>query len=73
MKKKVLCRFMTSGKVLKLVERTESDGSWTDYLIMDGRKRAKKSKVYYSAELAWFEFENRCKEYFDYVMEGGQS
>lgn len=72
MEKKVLCRFMISGKVLKLVERTEVGGRWSDFLIMDGRKRAEKSKVYYSAELAWFEFENRCKEYFDYVMEGGQ-
>ena len=68
----MLCRFMISGKVLKLVERTEIGGRWTDYLIMDGRKRAEKSKVYYTAELAWLEFENRCKEYFDYVMEGGQ-
>lgn len=68
----MLCRFMISGKVLKLVERTEVGGRWTDYLIMDGRKRAQKSKVFYSTDLAWCEFENMCKECFDYVMEGGK-
>lgn len=72
MEKKVLCRFMISGKVLKLVERTEIGGRWTDYLIMDGRKRAEKSKVYYSIQMAWYEFENMSKEYLDYVMEGGK-
>ena len=71
MEKKVLCRFMISGKVLKLVERTELGSSWTDYIIMDGRKRAQKSKVFYSTELAWYVFENMCKKCFDCVMEGG--
>ena len=71
MTKKVLCRFMINGKVLKLVERPELGGRWTDYLIMDGRKRAENTGIYNTYSIAWESFCNLCNEYFDYVMEGG--
>lgn len=72
MTNKVLCRFMIGGKVLRLVERTEDGGRWSDYLIMDGRKRAERGRVYTTYSTAWNDFESMCWNYFNYTMEGGQ-
>lgn len=72
MDKRVLCRFMIGGRVLKLVERTEQGGRWSDYVIMEGRKRAEAARVYNSDSLAWDAFESICRSYFDYYMEGGK-
>lgn len=71
MEKKVLCRFMIGGKVFKLVERTEIGGRWSDYLIMEGRKRAEAARIYNSYSVAWDAFESICRSHFDYLMEGG--
>ena len=71
MRKKVVCRFMIGGKILRLVERTETGGRWSDYVIMDGRKRAEHGRVFNTYETAWDTFESNCKLYFNYVMEGG--
>lgn len=71
MEKKVLCRYMIGGKVFKLVERTELGGRWSDYLIMEGRKRAEGSRIYNTYSMAWEAFESICRNYIDYLMEGG--
>lgn len=71
MKKKVLCRFMIGGKVFKLVERTELGGRWSDYVIMEGRKRAETWRTYNSYSMAWNAFEGICREYFEYLLQGG--
>ena len=71
MEKKVLCRFMIGGKVMKLVERTELGGRWSDYQIMEGRKRAEASRVYNDFGTAWDSYVTICRNYADYVMEGG--
>lgn len=72
MEKKVLCRFMIGGKVLKLVERTEIGGRWRDYQIMEGRRRAEQARIYNTYEGAWDAFEGICRSYFNYLMEGGK-
>ena len=71
MKKKVLCRFMIGGKVLKLVERSEDCGHWSDYVIMEGRKRAERGRVYNSYYLAWIDFVSMCEHNFHYVIKEG--
>lgn len=71
MEKKVVCRFMIGSRVFKLVERTEQGGRWSDYVIMEGRKRAEAARVYNSYSMAWDAFESICRSYFDYYMEGG--
>ena len=71
MEKKVLCRFMIGGKVMKLVERTELGGRWSDYLIMEGRKRAEAARVYNDFGSAWDRFVTICENYVEYLIEGG--
>ena len=71
MKNKVLCRFMIGGKVLKLVERSEDCSHWSDYIIMEGRKRAERGKVYNSYYMAWIDFQCMCEQnFFNVIKEG---
>lgn len=71
MNKKVLCRFMVGGRVFKIVEREELGGRWSDYVIMQGRRRAEPSRVYNTFALAWEDFVSICRGFIDYDMERG--
>lgn len=62
---------MIGGKVIKLVQRDEIGGRWSDFLIMDGRKRAEGDRVYCDFNTAWDSFGVLCRSYVDYMTEGG--
>lgn len=58
--------------MIKLVQRDEIGGRWSDYLIMDGRKRAEGARVYYDLNTAWNSYVDLCRSYVDYMTEGGR-
>ena len=63
---------MIGGRVIKLVRRDEIGGRWSDFLIMDGRKRAEGSRVYYDLNEAWDSYGDLCHSYVVYMTEGGK-